>query len=369
MRVLIAAEQLRRAVPGGIGRCATGLLSGLADGALGPCDSVALLASHPPRHRADPLAAWGFPIHASRLAGPLLTRAWDRGLVAAPAGFDVVHSVSLAAPPPHRAALVVTVHDLAWRQLPEATTARGRHWHEAALHRALHRADALLVTSEPVARELAAAGAQAQVTVVAPGADHLPAPDHPAAGALLARLGVSGPFLLSVGTLEPRKNLPRLVAAYAAARPRLPEPWPLVVVGPPGWGDGGLGSGAGPAVAGVVAAGLVDDGVLAALYERARLLAYVPLLEGYGMPPIEAMSVGTPVVASSGVPSVSAAGGPPAAVVVDPRSTEAIAEGLVAVAADDHLRSALSEAGLALARSRTWRQAARLHVELWRSLR
>jgi len=75
------------------------------------------------------------------------------------------------------------------------------------------------------------------VEVIDEGSDHLPEPDPAAADAVLARLDVVGPFLLSVGTLEPRKNLPRLVAAYQAARPRLPEPWPLVVVGPTGWGD------------------------------------------------------------------------------------------------------------------------------------
>lgn len=371
MRVLVAVEQLRRPVPGGIGRYASSLLDGLAaELAGGGADSVDLLASRGRVHD-DPLAHRGFPLHASALPGPLLTRAWDRGLAAAPGGFDVVHSVSLAAPPVRRgAALAVTVHDLAWRRFPETTTARGRRWHEAALHRALRRADALVVPSEPVAEALAGAGGGERVAVLPLGADHLPPPDHPAADALLERLGVAGPYLLSVGTLEPRKNLPRLVAGYAAARPALPGPWPLVVVGPPGWGDGGVTAGLdGDPPQGVVAAGPVADPVLAALYARARLFVYVPLTEGYGLPPLEAMAVGTPVVASSGVPSVAPPGGPPAALVVDPASVGAIAEGLLAAAVDGPLRTTLVERGTALARSRTWRDSARRHLDLWRSLR
>ena len=87
---------------------------------------------------ADPLSAFGRPLHTSRLPGRLLTRAWDHGLTRAPAGFDIVQSVSLASPQLRRSSrerLVVTVHDVAWRRYPEATTRRGARWHEAALRR------------------------------------------------------------------------------------------------------------------------------------------------------------------------------------------------------------------------------------------
>ena len=243
---------------------------------------MSLLASRDTSGEAvDPLARWGFPLRCSPLPGPLLTRAWDRGLLWAPRGYDVVHAVSLAAPPVHhrpsetgrRPTLVVVVHDLAWRINPEATTAHGRRWHEAALQRALRRAGALVVPSPAVAEALD----RRRGGTGSPGR-HRPRgrpparrPTGPAPSALLGRLGVTGPFLLSAGTLEPRKNLRRLVAAFAAARPSLPEPWPLVIVGPSGWGDGGLDLGDGRTVPpGVSMAGLVTDEVLAALYERCR---------------------------------------------------------------------------------------------------
>ncbi|HVT41408.1 MAG TPA: glycosyltransferase, partial [Acidimicrobiales bacterium] len=217
-------------MPGGIGTHATGLLGGLsvlaADG-LGA--DVTLYASRPPSGAGvDPLARFGWPLRTSTLPARLLTRAWEAGLVRAPSGFDVVHSASSAAPHAgragtRRAPVVVTVHDLAWRRFPEATTRRGRRWHEAALARARRVAAAIVVPSRLVAADLASDGIDAErVRVVVSGADHLPPPDPAAAGALLGRLGVPAEFVLSVGTLEPRKNLDRLVTAYARIRRELP---------------------------------------------------------------------------------------------------------------------------------------------------
>jgi glycosyltransferase involved in cell wall biosynthesis len=240
VRLLLVAEQLRRRAPDGISTYIKGLLKGLD--ALPDAPHVTLWASRPPADAGtDPVAALGHDTLTSLLPGKALVWAWDRGWIspwtAAPTAFDVVHATSLAVPPPGPRPLVVTVHDLVWRRVPEAFPLRGQRWHEAALGRALARARALVTPSRQTADDLLAAGAPAaRVEVVEEGCDHLPPPDPAGVDALLARLGVSGPFLLTVSTLEPRKNLPRLVAAYQAARPRLPEPWPLLVVGPAGWG-------------------------------------------------------------------------------------------------------------------------------------
>jgi glycosyltransferase involved in cell wall biosynthesis len=407
-RTLVVVEQLRRAVPGGIGRYASGLLGGLAalDDGSGAVDEigrndgvgggggvdVSLLASRWAGPGPDPLARWSMPVVTSRLPGPVLTRSWDRGLRRAPSGFDVVHAVSTAAPPVRwgrppgigasggsagdgrdgHAALVVTVHDLAWRLYPEATTRRGRRWHEAALQRALRRADALLAPSAAAVVDLEAAGARpGTVSVLHWGTDHLPPPDRDGAAALLRRLGVTDGYLLTASTREPRKNLHRLVAGYARARPTLPEPWPLVLVGPEGWGDAGAGldASAGRVLDGVVTTGLVTDEILSALYEGARAFVYVPLAEGYGLPPLEAMTFGVPVVVSTGVPSAAPVdGADPPALRVDPMDVDAIATALVAATSDDHLRDELSARGHALVAGRTWREAAQWHADLWRSL-
>ena len=349
MRVLVVAEQLRRPVAGGIGTYARGLLRGLAASG----EDVTLWASRAPRGGPDPLSALG-PVVTSPLPAPALVRVWDRGFMRPPGHPDVVHATSFAMPPAGRAPMSVMVHDLAWRHFPEAYPDRGRRWHEAALARALTRARLLIVPSATVADDLLAAGAPpARVEVVEEGCDHLAAPDDGAAGALLAGLGVTGDFLLTVSTLEPRKNLPRLLAAYGTVRDRLP---PLVVVGPAGWG---------PEVApgpGVVLAGLVTGGTLTALYRRARVVAYVPLREGFGLPVVEAMSCGAPVVASA-VPS---AGG--AALEVDPFDVDAIAGALVRAATDGALRAELVAAGQARAGGLTWERAAEAHLRLWKEM-
>ena len=370
--VLLAVEQLRRRVPGGVGVYARCLLGGLAQAAgEGEGVDVALLASRPPGGRADPLGAFDLPLHTSRLPSRLLTRAWDHRLARAPAGFDIVHSVSLASPQVRRASperLVVTVHDMAWRRHPEATTRRGVRWHEAALGRAIGSGAALVAPSRLVAADLTAAGVAAErITVVPSGADHLPAPDVAGTDAVLDKVGVSGPFLLTVSTLEPRKNIDRLVQAFGRVRDSLPGPWPLVIVGPTGWGPGPVH----PVPADhVVFTGPVPDAVLSELYRRASAFAYVPLTEGYGLPPLEAMHAGIPTVVSEEVPSVHDLDAPePApARVVDPLDVEDIARGLAAVLTDDALRSELARQGAAYAATRTWRSTARAHVELWRSL-
>jgi glycosyltransferase involved in cell wall biosynthesis len=352
--VLVVAEQLRRRVPGGIGTYVRGVLQGL-DSLDDPVD-VSLYASRPGR-TPDPLAALGHPVLASPLPGPLLTRLWDRAWAHAPRGYALVHAMTLAAPPTSGAVLVVTVHDVAWRHLGADVGRRARRWHDAALARAVGAADHFVVPSQPVAADVVDAGATPEaVTVIPHGADHLPPPDHDGALRLLAERGVEGPFVLSVGTIEPRKNLSRLFRAFAAARPSLPGPWPLVVVGPRGWGRADVPSEA------VVLAGPVPAATLAALYARARLLAYVPLEEGFGLPPVEAMGLGTPVLASL-LPSVG-----DAALVVDPRSVDEIAAAIVRLATDEGLRAELVAAGLSRTADLTWKASAWAHVSLWRRL-
>jgi glycosyltransferase involved in cell wall biosynthesis len=372
----MAVEQLRRAVPGGIGAYARGLLAGMAQCADdGDEVDVTLLASRNPSravrgsdHPADPLERFGRPTHLSHLPGPLLTRAWDHGWVRAPAGFDVVHSVSSAFPSVRQARSVVTVHDVAWRRHPETATARGAKWHEAALRRARDSGAALVVTSKLVAADLVSDGVDAdRITIVHGGSDHLVPEDRAQTDALLLRLGVQGEFLLTVSTLEPRKNVDRLLKAYAQARAGWPDPWPLVIVGPTGWGPV-LTSPRGQD--GVVFAGAVTDAALTGLYRRARAFAYIPLTEGYGLPPLEALRIGTPSVIANEVPSVIDLDepGPPPALIVDPLDVEDIAAALTTALTDDEVRTDLAARGKAHALSRNWRTAAHQHIGLWRSL-
>lgn len=352
--VAIVVDQLRTNPASGIATYTRGLLQGLR--ALDDPPDAILVASRP-HAGADPAAAYGWPVRSSRLPSRVMTKLWDAGVGAGVVdGAAVVHATSLVVPPTDRP-LAVTVHDLAFREVPDAFPRRGRRWHEAAFRRAVRRATAVVSPSERTAAELRAAGVPPdRIEVIEEGCDHLPVADADGATALLRSLGVTTPYLLTVSTIEPRKNLPRLIEAFHRVRDRLPEPWPLVVVGPLGWG---------PALhptPGVVLAGVVDDAVLAGLYAGARCLAYVPLLEGWGLPPVEAMAACTPVVAS---PMPSTGG---AALEVDPADVDAIGAGLVAAAGDEPRRSALVTAGLLRAGELTWEGAARRHAALWAKL-
>jgi glycosyltransferase involved in cell wall biosynthesis len=371
-RVGVVAEQLLRPVPGGVGRYVRALATHLPTEAAVDRGAVEfLVARHPPGR----LAAAGLPTDRGprpeppgspaastrRLAWPgrLLTRAWvTLRRPALPAGLlerlDLVHATSAAVPPTRGRPLVATVHDLAFRHYPEAYPAAGRRYHDRSARIVAGEAARVLVPSEATARDLAELYGvdRGRVTITPLGVEVPDEPDHAGARRLLGELGVRGPFLVAVGTLEPRKNLPRLLDAFGEAAAELPDHW-LVVVGPVGWG---------PRLrptwdsVRVKLAGRVDDATLHALYQAADGLAYPSLYEGFGLPVLEAMANGTPVLTSdcSSLPEV--AGG--AALLVDPLDRAAIAAGLVRLAGDAALRDRLTEAGRRRAAGFSWRATA-----------
>jgi glycosyltransferase involved in cell wall biosynthesis len=314
------------------------------------------------RHPAERLAAAGLPAGSTRrLAWPgrLMTRTWvtlrrpelPGGLLE---DLDLVHATSAAVPPTRRRPLVATVHDLAFRHFPDAYPAAGRRYHERSARIVADEAARVLVPSEATARDLAELYGvdRGRVTITPLGVEVPAEPDRAGAERLLRDLGVRGPFLLAVGTLEPRKNLPRLLAAFGEAGGELPDHW-LVVVGPVGWG---------PRLrptwdsVRVKLAGPVGEAMLHALYQKADGLAYPSLYEGFGLPVLEAMANGVPVLTSdrSSLPEVAGE----AALLVDPVDRAAIAAGLVRLAGDTTLRRRLVEAGRRRAAGFTWRATA-----------
>ena len=353
MRVGIIAEQLRQPVPGGIGSYVESLLGAL-DAIEDPELEALAIASSVTGSNSPPLAR-----HEKRIRLPhrMLMALWDRGIGLLPDDLDLLHLTSLAGPSSRRTRpTTAMVHDLGWRRHPELTTRRGAAWHEAALGRILASSTSLIVPSSPIADELVAAGAASRrISIIGHGCDHLPPPDDHSADDLLDRLHVEGPFVLTVSTVEPRKNLPRLVEAHRAANSGLP----LVVVGPEGWGRALEPS---PKV---LLAGQASPGVLAALYGRCQLFVYVPVLEGFGLPPLEAMFHGAPVIASTATPSMQAA---PGAILVNATDVPAMSTAIISMLTDDVDRSAAASTGQRYAATRRWSDSAAQHLELWRSL-
>jgi glycosyltransferase involved in cell wall biosynthesis len=255
-------------------------------------------------------------------------------------GADVLHCPTFRGPARAGVPLVLTVHDLAILRFPEAFP----HWHRlygsAGLRRVLRGADAVVAVSEFTRRELASLSdvPGERVRVVPNGVDSVFVPDGPRA---------SGDYVLAVATLEPRKNLERAVTAAHLAGVE------LRVVGARGWG--------GVDVPGWV--GEVPDDELAALYRGARSVLYPSLYEGFGLPVLEAMACGVPVVTSRDTAMEEVAGG--AAVLVDPLDVQAIAE---ALGEADLRRDELVPLGLERAAGLTWERSADALVELWGEL-
>ena len=345
MRAGVVAEQLLRPVPGGIGRYVRALVDHLPAAAAADGGEVTWIVG---RHPAERLAAAGLPPEPTRrLAWPgrLLTRAWvDLRRPPIPAGLlsglDVVHATSAAVPPVRDRPLVATVMDLAFRHEPDTYPPAGRRYHERAARIVAAEAARVLVPTAATARDLTDLyGVEPARIVVTPLGIEPAEPDRAGARRLLGDLGVHGPFLLSVGTLEPRKNLPRLLGAFAVAAEELPDHH-LVVVGPVGWGaqlrptwDSVR----------VKLAGWVADATLHGLYAAADGFAYPSLYEGFGLPVLEAMAHGTPVLTSdrSSLPEVAG----DAALLVDPTDQAALAEGLVRLVTDATLRAELARRG------------------------
>ena len=172
--------------------------------------------------------------------------------------------------------------------------------------------------------------------------------------------------MLFVGTIEPRKNIPRLIQAFSAAVAGHAFPHRLIIAGGTGWKNGAVRAAyeASPVRDRIYFAGYVPDDELAAAYAGADIFAYPSLHEGYGLPPLEAMACGTPVLTSN-VTSIPEVVGD-AALLVDPLETAQIADGLASLMRNRMLREDLAEAGMARARQFSWADVATRMIEVYR---
>jgi glycosyltransferase involved in cell wall biosynthesis len=355
-RVAVTVEQCWHRVPGGTATSILGSLRALAQ--RGDLDLVGVAA----RHREPPPAPFAPPVDVAHLPLPRLAlyEAWHAlrwpPVERATGPVDVVHATAVAVPP-SRAPLVMTIHDLAFLADPSLVTRHGNRFFRRGTELARRHARLVLVPSEATAAECRTAGFDPdRIRVVPWGVDAVPVtPD--AVERVRARHGLTRPYVLFVGTIEPRKNLGRVLGAVAGLAGRDLD---LVVAGPDGWNEDlderrrvldGTGIG-------LRRLGFLPPDDLRPLYAGAAAFCVPSLLEGFGMPVLDAMAHGAPVVTSAGTATEEVAGD--AGELVDPHDVASITAALARVLDDPGHADALRAAGRARAATFTWERTAAL---------
>jgi glycosyltransferase involved in cell wall biosynthesis len=293
------------------------------------------------------------PIPVERLIGPI----------------DVLHAPDFVLPPARTRRTILTVHDLTFRIHPETAHARLRRYLDHAVPRSLERAAHILADSRSTADDLQRLMAvpPERVSVLYPGIGRQfqRIEDTEQCAAVRRRYNVPDEFLLHLGTIEPRKNLQRLMSAFAGVRAASGRSIGLVLGGKPGWLSEAIVAQA-RATEGVMLIGPVAEEDVPVLYSMARGVAYPSLYEGFGFPPLEALACGTPVVASntSSLPELLGE----VALLVDPGDTAALAAALHCLLDDPEVTRRARQQGPARAARFTWPGAARQLLDLYRML-
>ncbi len=324
--------------------------------------------SHSPfamRHSPFAIRNSPFVIRTLPLSDDWLARLWQRLRLPVPVGavtgpLDLFYSPDFVLPPTRRGTrTLLTVHDLSFLHYPEHFVPKLVQYLTQVVSRSAARADLVLADSEATRSDIIASlgVAPARIEVLYGGVDSrfCPQPDPGEAERLRARYGLDErPYVLSVGTVQPRKNYVRLIKAFAQLRASRLQ---LVIAGGMGWLYQDILAEAEKHAGSVRLLGFVDDGDLPALYRNASLLAFPSLYEGFGLPVLEAMACGVPVICSdvSSLPEVAG----DAALLVDPLATAGLTEALARVLEDAGLRRQMISKGLAQAARFTWEQAAR----------
>jgi glycosyltransferase involved in cell wall biosynthesis len=301
---------------------------------------------------------------------PAVRIAWEHvalQLLARRDRLDLFHGPVNALPIGMPVPSVVTVHDLAFLRWKNQVTARRYRYLSWSVRRAVAQAAQVIAVSEATKQDLIDLLGlnSAKISVTPLGVDDRFQPaNHAAVRVFRERRGLPRPYVLTVCTLEPRKNLPRLLEAFSRLRGELEHD--LIIVGPEGWLGGELHETLGRLELRdrVRLTGFVPDDELPLWYNAADVMAFPSLYEGFGLPVLEAMACGTPVL-TSGVSSLPEVAGESAAY-VEPESVESIAAGIASLLRNKAERERMSRLGLARAKKFTWQRTAELTADVYR---
>ena len=288
------------------------------------------------------------------------------------AGLDLLHAPVYVGPLLAPCPLVVTIHDLSFYLYPELFPPMNRLYLQEATKRTVKKAAAVIADSESTARDIKSVlGApQDRITVIPAGVGREMRPLHDPRRIEMFRASHNLPkrFILFLGTLEPRKNIPVLLEAYARFVSRCSYEHRLVLVGGKGWYYNTIATAIDKLDLRnrVLLPGYVPEQELPLWYNAADLFVYPSLYEGFGLPPLEAMACGTPVIVSnaSSLPEVVGAAGS----VVEANDATALAQAMEQLLDDEDLRQQRIGAGLERARTYSWRTTALRTCELYHEL-
>lgn len=301
------------------------------------------------------IARWRLPARLVHRSWRSLGKPSIRKLVG---DVDVVHGTNFVLPPTNGAPGVVTIHDLSFLRDDAFPGAAG--WREMAPWSAARAAHVLVPTNAMAEEVTIRFGIDpAKLSVTYEGVAPVFFGATPLSDLALENFGIRRPYAVAVGTMEPRKNLPRLLDAWQRAGDAVAG-WTLVLAGPSGWGPRL------PKTPGVVLTGWVGDETLPGLLAAADLFCYPSLYEGFGLPPLEAMAAGTACLAGRYSAAEEVLGD--AAVLVDPLDTDAMADALRALAGDDSYRRRYAVAGRAQAIGYTWERTARVTIDVYEAV-
>lgn len=287
-------------------------------------------------------------------------------------GVDLLH-VQYTAPPICWKPVVVTLHDLSFEHFPQFFSPRERFIFKRTIPRTARRAVKLLTVSEYSRQDIIDTYAlppdRVVVTPNGVGPDFTPLRDEGRLAGIRTRYGIERKYLLSVGNLQPRKNLVRLIKVYTRLRETVEDFYhQLVIVGKKAWRYKNIVHQAhrSPYARDVIFTGYVPEADLPGLYSGASAFVCVSLFEGFGLPVLEAMACGVPIISSNSSSLPEVVGG--AGLMVDPYDEDALAKAILRLVEDDALRARLAEESLRRAAKFSWRRTAELTLAVYQEV-
>ena len=358
IKVAYLIEQCWHRVPGGTAVVAVNLAEEMCR--LEGIDLIGIAANHN-KNPKKPIPE-SMKIVKSKLPRQILYEMWN--MLNIPKAENLIKSVDLVhasggAIPPTDLPLVATIHDLSWREQNDWFPPRGRRFAETWLDKA-REAERIICPSKTTFNDLVKAGFDEQRIRIVPLGVKTRNVDKQQVKDLLEENSINTPFVIWVGTVEPRKNIPILLEAMQ----QIPE-IPLVLIGPKGW-ESDLEPLIAPIADRVKIIGEVDEATKHTWYKAASVFCFPSLMEGFGLPVAEAMSHGTPVVTSSTTATAEVAGD--STLLIDPKSADAIAESIMEILYKPELAQQLSEKGLERAKKMTWEDTALATADIYREV-